>query len=376
MSKLKKYEEKIASQAPVPLENIQSAESAKSAVAQQFSIETAPRVPDSVYNQLPDLLRVRCLLIDGHRRDIFLISALPVLAAQMPNVLAQNVDAFYSPDLFTLIVGEPGSGKGISSDAKGLGHVLNETIIQQSKQAIADFEALEDEDKTGKERPKEKSLLIPANSSSRAIYDTIQSNEGSGLMFENEIDTLLNATKQEWGNFSDVVRKSFHHESISINRKNERYFIDSPRLSICLSGTFDQFKKMFGSAENGHFSRYGMYTFEVDRKWRSHRPTSNSRAFTDSIESGSQRLYKMYKLLINRNEPLYINLTGEQWQRIDDKFAKKMQFIENFDLSKHLHASNNRAAIIALRIASIVTVLRVNDNNANLLVDETSLTPT
>lgn len=36
----------------------------------------------------------------------------------------------------------------------------------------------------------------------------LQANEGIGLIFETEADTLSNSMKQEWGSFSDVLRKA------------------------------------------------------------------------------------------------------------------------------------------------------------------------
>lgn len=337
---------------------------------------TSTLIPSEVFDYLPDILKSSCNHIEQcNRRNIFLISALPVLAAHMPNVIASHADGHYSPDLFTLIVADPGSGKGTAGKAKKLGSVLNKWLIEQSHQQIADYNEPSFESKTKRIKPKERSLFIPANSSSRAIYDTLEANGGSGLLFETEIDTLLNATGQDWGNFSDITRKAFHHESVSINRKSEQFFIEEPRLSIFISGTFDQFKKMFNSAENGHFSRYALFTFEVPRKWQSHRPTKQSRLLDKSIQECSDSLFGMYQLLNNREKPLYIDLEEEQWQVIDNIFAKKMQTIEDLGLSKYLHASNTRAAVLALRMASIFAVLRTFENNPKRLNSE-SITPT
>jgi hypothetical protein len=350
---------------------VKDAESAKVQLMQSangidriFDVKTAPAIPNDVYESLPDLLQTRCSLIEQpHRKDVFLVAALPVLAAHMPNVLAAHADGYYSPDLFTQIIADPGAGKGVAIKGKKLGDVLNKELIEQSKRGKENFEAMPDERKAELSPPKDRCLFIPANSSSRAIYDTLEANGGSGLLFESEIDTMLNATGQEWGNFSDITRKAFHHEALSINRKSEKFFIDNPRLSICITGTFDQFKAMFESAENGHFSRYALYTFDVPRKWQSHRPTKNSRALDDSINTASETLFRLWQTLNRRNKPLYVDLLDEQWQMIDDTFAEKMQIIDDLDLSKYLHASNNRAAVLALRMASMFAVLRAYETN-------------
>jgi hypothetical protein len=62
------------------------------------------------------------------------------------------------------------------------------------------------------------------------------------LIFENEADALSNMLKQDYGNFSDILRNSFQHETVSISRaSDDRYFeIKSPQLSIVLSGTPNQ----------------------------------------------------------------------------------------------------------------------------------------
>lgn len=347
--------------------NAKNAEDAT--LEKQLDIQTAPEIPNQVYNKIPGRLKNLCSLIEPrHRRDVFLIAALPVISSQIPNVLAAHRDRYYSPDVFVQIVAGPGMGKGEATKSKGLAFVADNKIREAAKR---EREAYDGEG----ELPKKQSLFIPANASSRKMLDRLEANDGQGLIFENEIDTLINATKQDWGNYTDTVRKSFHHESLSIIRTDGEFYIENPRLSVCLTGTFDQFKTMFESAENGHFSRYALYTFDAPREWQSHRPTKQSKMLIESVENSSKELYEMYQRLSRRQDPLFIALTESQWQAIDDTFAEKMQIIEDLGLSSHLHASNNRAAIIALRLAMIFTVLRANDEDPNRLVMEKSLTP-
>mgnify|MGYP006392419783 CR=1 FL=1 len=83
------------------------------------------------------------------------------------------------------------------------------------------------------QEPPIKTLLIPANSSATSVYQVLNDNSGTGLMFETKGDTLANTFKSDYGNFSDGFRKAFHHEMISYTRRKDREFVElaKPRLS-------------------------------------------------------------------------------------------------------------------------------------------------
>ncbi|MDR3047692.1 MAG: DUF3987 domain-containing protein [Bacteroidales bacterium] len=52
-------------------------------------------------------------------------------------------------------------------------------------------------------------LLMPVNSSATTFFQILNDNNGVGLMFETEGDTLAQTFKSEHGNFSDGFRKAF-----------------------------------------------------------------------------------------------------------------------------------------------------------------------
>jgi hypothetical protein len=81
-------------------------------------------------------------------------------------------------------------------------------------------------------------LLIPANNSATAVFQILNDNNGAGLMFETEGDTLSQTFKSEHGNYSDGFRKAFHHEKISYLRRKDSEFVEleNPLLSALLSG--------------------------------------------------------------------------------------------------------------------------------------------
>jgi hypothetical protein len=104
-------------------------------------------------------------------------------------------------------------------------------------------------------------LIIPANNSSTGLFQNLNDDQGVGLLFETEGDTLAQTFKSEHGNYSDGFRKAFHHETISYNRRKDREYVElvTPKLSALLSGTPKQVSALVPSAENGLFSRFIFY---------------------------------------------------------------------------------------------------------------------
>ena len=90
------------------------------------------------------------------------------------------------------------------------------------------------------------------------------SSEHGLLIMESEADTLSNMLNNDWSNYSDVLRKAFHHEPISISRKIEKIFeeINQPKLSMVISGTPNQLQPLIKSKDNGLFSRFIVYSFD------------------------------------------------------------------------------------------------------------------
>lgn len=69
------------------------------------------------------------------------------------------------------------------------------------------------------QEPTLKMLVIPANNSATGLFQILNDNDGKGLIFETEGDTLAQTFKSEHGNYSDGFRKAFHHETITYNRR-------------------------------------------------------------------------------------------------------------------------------------------------------------
>ena len=125
---------------------------------------------------------------------------------------------------------------------------------------------MEDEDTRG-EKPPLETLYIPGNASVAALLECIKDNGGKGVIMETEADTLTSSTEQSWGDFSHLLRQAFHHEAVLLARKEGKVRIDEPKLSIVLTGTSGQLKRLVKSTENGLFSRFIFYVFRSDAGW-------------------------------------------------------------------------------------------------------------
>ena len=203
------------------------------------------------------------------------------------------------------------------------------------------------------------SLILPANSSATAIYQQLALNNGHGLIFETEADTLNIAMRNGFGNFSDGLRKAFHHESISYLRRkeNERIDINEPHLSIVLSGTPKQCQKLIPSAENGLFSRFAILHLESNNSWNDVFFKNNeSNALAYSLLAN--RIYELYKRLRCAEKPIEFKFTDKQKTLFNQHFNGIQQSLINDD---NFTASIRRMGLITYRIAMILSALHLEN---------------
>ena len=216
------------------------------------------------------------------------------------------------------------------------------------------------------ERPVEppmRMLIIPANNSSTGLFQILNDNQGIGLIFETEGDTLAQTFKSEHGNYSDGFRKAFHHETISYNRRKDREFVEleTPRLSALLSGTPKQVSTLIPNAENGLFSRFIFYFLNIQPIWNDVF-AGNSDQTLDSyfIRLGNQ-FHDLYKFLQSSNEQMRFCLTSSQQQAFNTYFSQTQnQYLYLCGLD--YLATVRRLGLITFRMAMILTALRIMDN--------------
>lgn len=303
--------------------------------------QTISNFANEVKSQLPQLLHdIVAQTSNDAEANMMLMGAITTISAALPNVYGVYDEKVVYPNLYLFVSAKASSGKGHLALCKYLTKPIHDAL-------------------RGSVLLPNQSLFIPANSSATAIYQQLCVNNGVGLIFETEADSLNNAIRSSYGNFSDGLRKAFHHESISYLRRkdNEWVEIDSPHLSIVLSGTPLQCRRLMPNTENGLFSRFAIMHLPSDCEWKNvFRKTQKSK--TEFYAMQGQRIYDLYKCLRCQESPIEFELTVAQESRFNSYFdglQNKFADDENFI------ATIRRMGIISYRIAMVLSALRLKE---------------
>ncbi len=318
---------------------------------------------EEIFNSLPEELKLATSNFTLKERDIVLLSSLAVISSLLPNVYGIYDRKKVYSNLYLLVIAPPASGKGVMNFSRGWANPIHDKILNESKVAIANYK--KKEDRTDENQPEFQTKIIPANISSAELYSKIRNAHHGGLIIESEADTLSNMLKQDWGNFSDVLRNAFHHEKISISRKmdNQLEEVQEPRLSLVLSGTPNQIMPLVQSKGNGLFSRFIYYTFNDISPWKN--VFNNNIDSTDHIKKlGQSFMYNLYSDLLNRSEELKFALTEEQQKLFHEEMSMIHDIVNNNkNKFQELFNSNlKRHGLILFRLCMILSVIRNYQN--------------
>lgn len=313
---------------------------------------------DSIYSNLPEILRFVCdIVIDQKEKELVLIGALGVISGILPNIIGFYNGTYVYPHLYVYILGKYGSGKGALSYCRKIIEPIHKGYLE--KYEIEKEDALQEN--LG-EFPVQKILIIPANSSKTGIIELLNANDGEGIIFETEGDTLANTLKQDYGNFSDTLRNAFHHEPINYYRRTgkEYVYVQNPKLAVVLSSTFDQLLNLIPNTENGLCSRFIFYEFVGEGTFTDVFNKSKNK-YPEKLEKAGELFKDIYENLKALEGPIKISLTEKQRKEFLETFRAWKQSL-NGSFKGDLGGAVNRLGIICFRIMMILTTLRFIEN--------------
>jgi len=344
-----------------------------------------PTFSDKLGTNLPPIFRdVKVLGKTPTEQDMLLLASITILSGVFPEVYAIYDDMRVYANLFTFLVANAASGKGRTSACLKLVSRIEQEIRNANKlemedyqQQMAEIRAMGSKKAAAMPMPKEppyRSMLIPANCSSTAIYQALHDNHDQGITFETEADSLANTLKSDYGNFSDGLRKGFHHEDITYRRRkeNEHVEIHNPKWTVYLTGTPGQVNNLIPSPENGLFSRFLFMKVDIPVKW--HNVFCKSKLTIDEeMEAIGERVFTIHNQLANLSATLShasgnkgvsgkggikYELTEAQHDRFNAFFDNLVEEYKNM-LGRDFVASIYRLGLSTFRIAMVLSITRL-----------------
>lgn len=315
-------------------------------------------IPQTVYDALPTLFkRILEPFKNEVQKDLILIASLGVLSnfIEIKGVYRRKV---VYPNLFIFITAPAASGKGIMSWAGKLGNTIQQRYNQQYKRAKEDFES---NNRKG-EQPKRKNVFLSANASVSAFIRQLFKNNGKGTIFETEADSLNGVMKNEdWGSFSDVLRRAFEFEKISMLRVSEddSVEIEDPRLSIILSGTKNQLFKLIPSAENGLYSRFLFMDFPRSRGFDIDDDDDNNESLDEYFNAVSQDVYDYSQRSNGKTKFIITSMQKQEIKRHYSSIQDQFELLYGVDIVPSIR----RIANIHFRISMLLAAVRMFDDD-------------
>lgn len=330
--------------------------------------------PEEVYENLPELYQLPSHKFPEPKdKDMLLLGQLGVVSGMLPNIIGTYDGKPLQPNLFVYILGPFGEGKGTLNWAKKLGDPVDMEKLALAKELMKEYNiALAKHKKDLKqyeqgkradfpeppESPPILKLFIPGNIGKSGLLQILQDCGGNGILFEPEADTLASAIKSEHGDFSDILRKTYSHESVSFFRRtnNEDVNITNPALSVILSSTHDQLRKLIQDIENGLFSRFLYFHIPSSPEFKDVFDDSKRGHNRYFMEIGEQ-FKKFYDFLTAQPAPFTFELSSQQQKRFLTVFQDYKNELRE-QVSPYMGGIINRLAISTFRIAMQLTIVR------------------
>ena len=333
-----------------------------------------PMFPEDIFRTLPGLLqKVTALMHTPQERSLILIGSIATLSSALLPMKTIYFGKTIYPNMYLFVPGPAGAGKGKLDFCFRLVKPIHKEKLERWNIAKDEYKkeyARYKRQRKGEnidppEKPPIQLLRVPANSSATSFAQAMAEN-GNLLLFETEGDTVVNTFNSDFGNYSDSFRKAFAHESFGYLRRGddgEEREIESPRLSTVLSGTPEQVKSLIRDAENGLLSRFMFFCVNSTSEWldgfESYGEDTPLEETFDSIGAEFTAFTKRLESI----QQIRFSLSLPQIGKFNDFFASEKERMQDFNGDRY-SASSHRLAWCFLRIAMVLTALRMMDSGS------------
>jgi hypothetical protein len=323
---------------------------------------------DIDYNALPDLLSKGVHAFKTKEEKLlFLQLAITVASGLLTKVKGQYRQGTVNTNLYCVGMARPASGKGLISYVDILISKVQEHFLNQSEEALKKYrsELLEykrnrknDSNAKPPSRKPFKVVRIPANCTSSKLIQHIQDNHPDvpTIMIEAEVDALVAAMESDL-TYSDILRKGFHGEIVSISRKTEAEYatITNWKMAVAMVGTPNQFVKLVNNRSDGLMSRFMVNIIDKPPVISGIRPCPGCPNLTEVFNRISKNIFDLWKF--QDSSELKVDLTLEHWEALQEYLDKKLEKVvqEHGDDAAQIIL---RHGLMAFKICMILTAIR------------------
>ncbi len=293
-------------------------------------------------SNLPPIVRnMLSLASTPEEQDILLMAILTGASACIPNLYFRYgpTGKRYYANLQAFILAASASGKGIANQALEMVRVVDEQYP----------------------------MLIAGDSTLAAWYKALEERGGCGYMHESEGSVITDIWKTAAANYNTALRKAAEHEAISRNRCTGASEIKCPKMSMLLTGTFNQYRALVPSVENGYFSRLLTLvireTHPFDKRY-----VSTIGGQSAVPQQAGRELLRVYERLARDGEREW-SLTEEQKTRLGEHLETEYGTLIGL-LGDNFHSAVVRMAVQIERIALILTALRMGMEDFRLKIED------
>ena len=291
-------------------------------------------------SSLPEpLQQMLSLATTPEEQDILLMATLTAASACLPNLYFRYgpTGKKYFANLQCFILAASASGKGIANQALEMVRVIDEQYP----------------------------LLISGDSTLAAWFKALKAQNGCGYMHESEGSVITDIWRTSAANYNTALRKAAEHEPISRNRCNGSAEIDCPRLSMLLTGTYNQYRHLVPSVENGYFSR--LLALCIRETHPFNRRYVSAKASQSAIpQQVGRQLLRIYESLLSNGDHEW-SLTDAQKDRLGEHLETEYATLISL-LGENFHSAVVRMAVQIERIAMILSALRLAEKKCQLSI--------
>ncbi len=364
-----------------------------------------PTIPSDVFSSLPPILSEAVNQYEtDEEKSIALLSSLTTLAAGLHDIKIPYRKKTYNCNLFQVIAGPPASNKGIAlhsrvildkvqyrlkrqyqiERAKHL-KAINDKKEKENLNSLEEQESVEiniesesssnnnyDHLEVSLTEPNPKHIILPSDISSASLVDLIEKNDGFGLIFDSEAQTILNTFKQDWGaNLASMLLKTFENEPLELARKSMKTMISipEPRFSVLLTGNPEHLFGLVKSITNGLYSRFCIYQTQ-ENGWIDMKQNENDKNYLKG--------YEKLSILVDEINDSLANGVGLEFEPSTDQIEAYNQFFGTIDgiltsqIDSNFSSVVKRMGVVSFRIAAILGAIRNKSHSTTRLtcIDE------